>query len=324
MNYSRMKHIILILNLIIITGFKPADNDKIIMSKYIKEEKDWSTAEYIQFENTEESDNTVKVKSLWDNDSLYILFDVLDKDLRAYQTEKDHPLLYLDDMVEVLFDTKNDKTPCWAADDIVYHINLLGQKKDDAGSDSCVTNPLWDGNVNYRIQLFGTLNDILDIDTGYIVEIAFPWTELQLHPEKELKIGVNFVNGDNDGKGRQLFGWVNVFPFRLPHQFGTLILKDNSSIYEWIGFSIDNKECSVWVSITDMDVSIVRRQIVNLNMPKILKTAFAITATNIIKNVQSKNRRYIGQQRLKIKSPRLRIHDGYTNSAPITCINKLV
>jgi hypothetical protein len=222
-----IKYLLLILFVTVVSGFKPAGSDKIIYSKYINDMKDWNSVDYIQFDNKNESDNTVKVKSLWDSDSLYILFDVLDKNLRAYQTEKDHPQLYLDDMVEVLLDTKNDKTSCWAVDDIVYHINLSGQKKDDTGSDSCVTNPLWDGNANYSIQLFGTLNNTTDIDTGYIVEIAFPWTELQLNPEKDLKIGINFANGDNDGNGRQLFDWVNANPLRSPHYFGTLILSKN-------------------------------------------------------------------------------------------------
>ncbi|MDR1523978.1 MAG: CBM9 family sugar-binding protein [Tannerella sp.] len=169
-------------------------------------------------------DNRMTVRSLWDSDSLYFRIEVADRDLRAYQQEKDHPELYLDDMVEILLDTKNDKTSCWAFDDIVYHINLLGQKKDDRGSDSCRTDRAWDGTANYSIRLFGTLNDTTDIDSGYEIEIAFPWNELDISPVNNMRIGADFANGDNDGNGRSLYDWVGAEPMRNPQMFGTLIL----------------------------------------------------------------------------------------------------
>jgi hypothetical protein len=204
----------------------PKKEKKRICSKFIDKtkERDWRLADPIHFHNANESDNEVTVKTLWDMDSIYFLFDVVDFYLRAFQTEKDHAKLYLDDMVEILLDTKNDKTECWAADDIVYHINLLGQKKDDRGSDSCITDPAWDGNARYTINIYGTLNDTTDIDKGFQVEMALPWSELDLQPSENLEIGINFANGDNDGNGRQLFGWVGIDTMRSPHLFGTLIL----------------------------------------------------------------------------------------------------
>jgi len=196
--------------------------------KYVgSEQNDWSVAKPVSFKNPSESDNRVEVWSLWDNDSLYFRMEVADKDLRAYQTEKDHPLLYLDDMVEILLDVLNDKNDCWNTDNIVYHINLLGQKKDDRGTEDCESDPLWDGEAHYHIRLHGTLNDTTDIDKGYQVEIAIPWSELGITPETKRKIGINFANGDNDGAGRQLFDWSGAWPLRTPSDFGTLILKRN-------------------------------------------------------------------------------------------------
>lgn len=188
---------------------------------------DWRQADSVCFENQQESDNKTIVKTLWNEDSLYICFQVDDKDLRAYQTEKDHPRLYLDDMVEVLIDAYNDKGSCWNMDDIVYHINLFGQKKDDRGTSACITNPAWDGNAVYTLCLNGTLNDTTDTDCGYHVEIAFPWSELRVNPVEGRKIGIDFANGDNDGKGRQLYDWVGATPMRSPHMFGTLKLVKN-------------------------------------------------------------------------------------------------
>ena len=198
----------------------------------------WSSVKAISFEKLSESDNKVRVQSLWDNDSLYFTFEVEDKQLIAYRNEKDHPLLYLDDMIEILIDANNDKNECWTTDDIVYHINLLGQKKDDRGTKDCLTDPEWDGEANYKVWLSGTLNDSTDIDNGYRIEIAIPWSELSLRPEPGTAVGINFANGDNDGNGRQLFDWSGAWPLRTPSGFGTLLLQMPAD--KWDGFSKDS------------------------------------------------------------------------------------
>lgn len=177
----------------------------------------------------EGSENRMLVFSRWNNDSLYFFFKVHDSCLRAYQTEKDHPKLFLDDMVEVLIDTRNDKDSCWAEDDIVYHVNLLGVKKDDKGTSECLTEPAWDGNARIFTYIIGTANDTTDIDTGYIVSLSIPWTELKQQSRIGLTMGINFANGDNDGKGRQLFDWVGAWPMRSTYAFGDLILIKHDS-----------------------------------------------------------------------------------------------
>lgn len=202
---------------------------KVIVSVFIKDKQKENIELLVKpvfFEAPTKSDNRVEVRSIWDNDSLYFLIEVVDKDLRAYQHEKDHPLLYLDDMIEILIDAENHKNDCWSVDDIVYHINLLGQKKDDRGTDSCLSDSQWDGNARYTLTLRGTLNNSTDIDQGYSIEIAFPWEELGVKPEIGRIIGINFANGDNDGNGRQLFDWSGAWPLRTPSQFGSLILEE--------------------------------------------------------------------------------------------------
>ncbi len=185
---------------------------------------DWENKNQIVLKN-KVSDNSVAVLSQWNKDSLYLSFQVKDKNLQAYQKEQDHHLLYLDDMVEVLFDPSNHKDSCWNSDDIVYHINILGVKKDDCGTFECKTNPGWNGNANFMVKLQGSMNLDNDEDIGYVVEFAIAWDELGLSPKKGLKIGINFANGDNDGNGRQLFDWVGAWPMRSPFQFGELQLK---------------------------------------------------------------------------------------------------
>lgn len=177
-------------------------------------------------ENPDVSDNQMIVRSYWDSDSLYFHFEVRDTDLRAFQTEQDHPQLFLDDMVEVLIDADNDKGPHWKEDDIVYHINILGVKKDDRGTALHTSDATWNGRARYRVELYGSVNDASDCDTGYTVELVIPWSEIGKTPTAGTALGVNFANGDNDGCGRQLYDWCNAVPMRSPNVFGTLILYD--------------------------------------------------------------------------------------------------
>ncbi len=174
------------------------------------------------------SENRVKIRSCWDMEMLYLSFDVKDHDLRAYQDSTDHPKLFLDDMVEFLIDTNNDKDSCWGPDDLVYHINLAGAKKDDRGLVDCKTDPSWNGEAIFKVKTDGTVNDTLDVDRGYTVEIGIPWNEIGKSPKSGLILGINFANGDNDGKGRQLFDWTGAWPLRSPYAFGNLVLNKNS------------------------------------------------------------------------------------------------
>src|SRR5690606_23131409 len=101
------------------------------------------------WDRSSRSNTTAVVRTQWDENNLYLSFEVQDNDLQAKQTELDHPLLYKDDMIEFLIDTENNKETCWSLDDIIYHINLLGQKKDDRGTPDCQTNPKWNGKAEY-------------------------------------------------------------------------------------------------------------------------------------------------------------------------------
>jgi hypothetical protein len=186
---------------------------------------EWSSARSILLQDkSHKTDNTAIVRTLWNEQNLYIAFEVQDKNLQAKQTVPDHSQLWLDDMIEFLIDTHNDKDSCWNVDDLIYHINILGQKKDDRGSSDCITNPKWNGNAQYAIKMFGTLNDSTDIDTSYNVEISISWNELAIKPFPGLQMGVDFPDGDHR-KG--LFDWVGASPFRSPYAFGNLILVKN-------------------------------------------------------------------------------------------------
>ena len=98
--------------------------------------EEWDNANTFRLDDPGESldPNQVKIYTLWDQNYLYIAYEVNDRYLVGYQTERDHRALYKDDMIEVLLDPRKDATDLWLEDDIVYHINILGQVKDDRGT----------------------------------------------------------------------------------------------------------------------------------------------------------------------------------------------
>jgi hypothetical protein len=186
----------------------------------------WNHASVILLKDTmAKGDNQMKVRSLWDEQNLYLAYEVKDDDLQARQTILDHRELWLDDMIEFLIDPLNEKDSCWDENDLIYHINLLGQKKDDRGSADCRTNPEWNGEAKYAVSLLGTLNDSTDTDNGYIIEISISWAEIGLKPVGGLKLGADFACGDKDGIRNSFFDWVGARPFRSPYAFGDLILR---------------------------------------------------------------------------------------------------
>lgn len=178
----------------------------------------------ITVEDRSVCDNVMTVRTCWSADSLYFVFDVKDTHLRAFQTTKDSPELFLDDMVEVLLDCNMDRVRDWKEDDFVYHVNILGQKKDDRGCGGGRTDSSWDGEAKYSIILRGTLNNDADIDDGYTVNLAIPWTEIGHKPHPGLRMGVNFACSDNDGLGRQLIKWCPSDVTRDTDTFGTIKL----------------------------------------------------------------------------------------------------
>lgn len=218
----------LLLFTLLISGCLPVQKTHDTISRYSRpgSQKDWGLASAVYIEADGGSDNTVAVRSLWDKDSLYFRFDVKDADLWSTQTERDDKLLYLDDMCEVLLDPRRDCSDLWLDDDIIYHVNLLGTVKDDRGEVDGGQDIGWNGNARCTVALDGTLNDSDDIDTGYAIEIAIPWTEIGRTPSKGLEINVNYGCGDRDSEERTrcLSFLRRHFPTRTPSSFATLEL----------------------------------------------------------------------------------------------------
>jgi hypothetical protein len=190
----------------------------------------WQAADTLRLDDPADvSDpNQVKIYTLWDENYLYVAYEVADRCLVGFQTERDHKALYKDDMIEVLLDPRRDATDLWLEDDIVYHINVLGQAKDDRGTPggtAAMSDASWQSAALFAVQYEGSLNDSTDLDRGYCVELAVPWSEIGKIPAVGVKLGIDFASGDAEGVEEHLWDWCGAHPFRQPGVYGALLLE---------------------------------------------------------------------------------------------------
>lgn len=188
---------------------------------------DWSGADSILLDDPAQvaDPNRVKIFTLWDENYLYVGYEVRDRYLAGFQTERDHKALYKDDMIEVLLDPRRDATDKWLEDDIVYHVNVLGQVKDDRGTPEGKSDAAWQSQAQFAVGLEGSLNDSTDLDTGFSVELAVPWSEIGISPRPGATVGINFAAGDAEGPDEHLWDWCGANPFRQPAAYGVLRLE---------------------------------------------------------------------------------------------------
>lgn len=173
--------------------------------------KDWDQSGGIQFGG---GNNIVRALSQWDYQNLYFALEVQDQYLYV-PSEKETlafdevPEVYatadekiyqnwLYDGVEICLDTKLDRSCKREADDIDFIFNPDGfltvnvrYPEDDLYKFAVKKYPL-----EYRFSLQGTLNDNADLDSGYVLEAAIPWSCLKIKPFSGLRMGLDLTNVD--------------------------------------------------------------------------------------------------------------------------------
>ena len=163
----------------------------------------------------------------WDETHLYVAFIVSDLNLVSTETRRDARGLR-DDGVMLLIDTLADHKDHWRGDDIFYRVNLTGTVVDARGLRDKSPNTTWDGGMKHAVTLQGTLNNNKDVDTGYIIEMAVPWTDIGITKPMPGKaaVGVNMVVYTR-GAQEEDFGfydWAKGPGLLRPDTFGKIVL----------------------------------------------------------------------------------------------------
>ena len=148
------------------------------------DEKEWESVEWSDAFVDIEGDKQplpyykTKVKMLWDDEYLYIAAQLEEPHLWALYTERESVIFHQNDF-EVFIDPNGDTHHYYE-----YEVNALGTEWD-----LMLTQPYryggvpinaWDiAGLKTGIDLQGTVNDPSDIDSGWTIEMAFPWKTLQ-------------------------------------------------------------------------------------------------------------------------------------------------
>jgi Carbohydrate family 9 binding domain-like len=121
------------------------------------------------------------VKLLFDEQSLYVGFEVFDEDLRGgFDTNVPDPHLWLKDAVEIMVDPDGDGDNRDYYEIQVGPQNLVFDSAFDSYNlphvdpDGPFGHEEWSANLKSAVTLQGTLDDDRE-DEGYVVELSIPW-----------------------------------------------------------------------------------------------------------------------------------------------------
>ncbi|MCC5877808.1 MAG: carbohydrate-binding family 9-like protein [Candidatus Sumerlaeia bacterium] len=135
------------------------------------DEKAWLAAPVLSFyQPITHAPATSKTEGriLWDDTHLYVSFVAEDHDLRATESRRDHPVFY-DDCLEFFFQVEG------ANRYYNIEINAKGTVFDARGGSP---RDFKFENMRHAVHLDGTLNDSSDVDTGWSLELAIPFSDI--------------------------------------------------------------------------------------------------------------------------------------------------
>ena len=183
------------------------------------DEQEWAavpaqTIEHVAYNApSSPEDFSASFKTLWDNQGLYLLVDVVDD-----KPINDSVEFWLDDSAEVFIDADNSKSDVYGDKDYQYYFSWEGSRFTAASSQG-------ESRHNKMEGVVGAANPT---DKGYRFEIKFPWSSLGITPRPGTRIGLDVhVNDDDDGGDRDtklMWHTENDIAWQQPSALGTIEL----------------------------------------------------------------------------------------------------
>ncbi len=139
----------------------------------------------------------------WNDESLFVAAEVEDPMLEA--TIVNEGTLWDDDSLEIMFDTAWDRAAGTLprSDDFKFVVTALNATGVSWGGIRPAI--AWDTPVRSAVAIDGTLNQRTDADAGYQLEFEIPWTDAFPKPEAGVAWGMNVqINDRHDGTRRSL------------------------------------------------------------------------------------------------------------------------
>lgn len=138
-------------------------------------------------------------KVLWNDQALYVAFDVKDKDVIGgfKKTDKD-PQLWTKDTVEIMIDPDGDGDNKDYYEIQVNPQNLVFDSRFDdynkpkGGKDGPFGHQDWSAKLTSAVVVNGTLDKSDDKDVGYTVEMAIPWSSFDKAKKAPPELGATW------------------------------------------------------------------------------------------------------------------------------------
>jgi hypothetical protein len=165
-------------------------------------------------------------RMLWDDEHLYVAFDVADDFIQNTIAERDGHL-WEQDAVEIMVDPDGDGrnyfemqvSPTGQVFDTRYDTRRQPQPFGDVA---------WTSNLRARVQVRGTANDT-DADQGYTAEIAIPWSAFAVgqppasrpNGGQSWRVNLYVMDQRPAGQGQRSAGWSPTLErdFHVPARF---------------------------------------------------------------------------------------------------------
>ncbi|HVU05678.1 MAG TPA: carbohydrate-binding family 9-like protein [Polyangiaceae bacterium] len=153
---------------------------------------------------------TGSAKVLWDDQNLYVGFDVKDKNVvGGFKKDEKDPHLWTKDTVEIMVDPDGDGDNKDYYEIQVNPQNLVFDSQFDSYNtpkkepDGPFGHQEWSAKLKSAVVVTGTMDKEDDQDTGYAVEVAIPWKSFdkakQTPPELGQTWRLNFYAMENNG-----------------------------------------------------------------------------------------------------------------------------
>lgn len=118
--------------------------------------------------------NATRARMIWDDEALYIAFACRDRDMWALYTQEDDPM-WSEEVVEAFIDPDGD-----GLDYLEVEVNPLNAVVDlhiGSVNPEWISDKDWDiAGLRTAVQAHGTVNDSSDVDAGWTMEMAIPWS----------------------------------------------------------------------------------------------------------------------------------------------------
>ena len=149
-------------------------------------------------------------KILWDEQYLYVAFDVNDRDVRGgFPKDAIDPHLWTKDTVEIMLDPDGDGDNRHYYEIQINPQNLVFDSHFDrynlprGGPDGPFGHQDWSAKLISTVQISGSIDDDSDQDSGYVVEAKIPWKSFERAQNTPPKLGdtwrINFYAMKNNG-----------------------------------------------------------------------------------------------------------------------------